>query len=133
MVTGPEHSGTGLVARIVRTAFPDALHRAMPHVSDHEIWWTQCEYPEARFVIVHRDREYRNLSTVGRGFTMEQAVCRYELAMGMLARFRPALWVNLEALVLSPETQVGLISDWLGAPLSIPESIYDPDAPFRKR
>lgn len=131
IVTGVEHSGTGLVARIVRTGVPDALHHAQPHiVDDAPWWWTGSDFPEARFVVVMRDRIYRNRSSVGRGQSPQQARNIYDKALPVLSRLKPAYWLSYEALVIDPTTQMENLGRWLGISLSLPVEVYDANRPW---
>jgi len=53
LVTGPEQSGTGVVATVLREAGADVLHRAVPHV--HDWWaWEIGEQEISRAVVVVR-------------------------------------------------------------------------------
>lgn len=136
VVTGVEHSGTGLVASIVRSAVPDAIHWAMPHVTSQgeELWWTPAALLDrpARYIVVTRDPTPRDLSTVARGQSPEAAVARRERAERVLASLEPAYWLPVEAVVLNLACATRNLSRWLDAEVSAEGiEVYDLNARWR--
>lgn len=131
IATGPEHSGTGLLASILRTSGLYVLHRAMPHVGPDgsEEWWQKWQYPVHYFVVIVRRADVRNLSTVARGQSPDDAEYRYQRAIQHLSLLRPATWVSYEALVANPEPQIANLGQALSLRLSMPpDPIYDGNA-----
>ena len=127
--TGIEHSGTGLLTRIVRTGIPHAMHRAMPHVDRHgrEHWWQPGIFEPARFIIIERDADVWLRSTLRRGGTRGAALARHGMARAALAGIE-GYRLTYEALVADPERTVGALGEWLGVTLRVPEPVYDGNA-----
>lgn len=136
VATGPEHSGTGLLADILEEWGIDVIHRAMPHVDDHgcESWWHPDHYPDHRFVVIRRGLIYYGPAARSRGRTREEGVERALRANEYLRRL-PAERVTdilYDALVKHPEAELLTLADALGVeywPYS--KTIYDANAKYR--
>jgi hypothetical protein len=133
VVTGPEHSGTGLVADIVRNLGVKCKHKAMPHV-DHdgcEIWWYPEHYPADLYIVVYRNQElYEDLANA-RGRT--DGNYRARRAKDYLRDFPEDLTYGVQyaTLVKYPEETIRDIAEFLGVDyVPYPKEIYDADSKY---
>jgi hypothetical protein len=130
VATGVEHSGTGLLARILATSGLPVIHRAMPHVFEgREVWWDADVFRPCRFVIIERAADPWFASTVARGLSSTEAYGRWSKARRLLPR--PDAWMNYEELVAYPDRAVSNLAILLGVALTIPEPIYDGNAKWK--
>jgi hypothetical protein len=136
VATGPEHSGTGLIADIMTEWGVDVLHRAMPHVDEHgcEEWWRVAHYPADLYVHIHRDMDiyyHARKTRNGRADGVERA----RAAMELLDHELPIdnthfIWYTW--LVHEPERVLRELAGRIGVdykPYS--KEIYDGDAKYK--
>jgi hypothetical protein len=119
LVTGPEHSGTGLLKDIVKHLSGDkheVFHRAMPHVDEHgcEIWWYPVHLEYDKILVIRKLRmdAYR-LSAEKRGKSDgEERAMRAEKYLGWPEGYN--LWY--ETLIDYPEFVIKRIAEYLEVP-----------------
>jgi hypothetical protein len=102
LVTGPENSGTGAVAELLRQAGADVVHRAIPHVLD---WNAAEEFKDEvdRTVVVIRGLYAHVRSLEEHSGALRQHGCgpvRHRgWALDTLWQFPSSVWVTYESLV----------------------------------
>ena len=124
VVTGPEGSGTTILAHICAAAFPvEVRHRSMPHAED---WWTperdpdtgEAYPPDTRWLIIQRRPDVTTLAILGRkpplATDIHNARYRWRRAMVALAALPDAYWLTYEALIVDPARQIANVGTWLG-------------------
>lgn len=128
VVTGPESSGTRLLAGIVRDVLGvEAWHHSMPHGDagpNGDGWWLPEEFPDARFVIIVRRPDVTGPSAVFHSHvpTLAQHREEWQRAISVLASIPDAYWMSYEALVANPVVQISSLAHWLGTTLD-PEKL----------
>lgn len=125
LCTGPESSGTRLLARIVATG-AGAVHRSLPHGG----WWWVGEFTEFdRAVAIVRDEAATVASAVAAGHarSREEAARNRGRALRELTGLDP-IWVSYEELVRNPEDIVRRLGVQLGVTLRVCEPIRDENA-----
>jgi hypothetical protein len=109
LVTGPEQSGTGVVAQVLAEAGAEVVHRAIPHVHDWFAWETDT-YDRAVVVIrgalahvrstLERSGELRRSSRSA----LQHRLRAIEVA-GQLPHSLEPIWVTYESLSEPAELQ----------------------------
>lgn len=123
VVTGPESSGTRLMARILETTEADVLHRTMPYKWDPH-WPTEDDFggfqPDVLLVML-RDEEITARSQLRRGHvpSLRHAFENVDAGLRRLARWAAVhgvmcLFVSYEKLVADPRSALTFLSSRLG-------------------
>lgn len=135
LVTGPEGSGTHMLAAIVRGYLGiEPIDRSLPYAGT---WWanpvpagldrprtyfdpaTGEPFPsDTRTVVIVRRPDVTQLALLGRkpplAADIVQARSQWERALAALAAMPGACWLTYEAVVTAPRTQADNLAAWLG-------------------
>ena len=124
LVTGPEGSGTHMLASLIAALGIEVVNRSLPYAG---VWWRYPTDPEGgvlpeRSVIITRRPDVRNLALLGRKpplvATITEARAAHDRALRALARIPDAYWLCYEAVCAEPLVQMANVADWLGVPVA---------------
>lgn len=143
IATGPESSGTKLMARLLdHSPHLTALHRSMPHGGLAERHWpTDQDFDEFKpdaVVAMRRDKKITAISQVRTGHVVnvEEAYRNIQMANQLLHAWLartsvPAFQVSYGGLVRNPDRTVGSIFARLRLPYpGLAEPVTDEDAKY---
>lgn len=131
LVTGPEASGTRLLARLLSTG-AEVTHRSMPHGGD---WWNYEDIYD-HVVVILRDEHVTALSAVKAGHvsSYDQGRTHRELAEAKLlkdiSRYKIPIVVRYEELIENPQDILDGLGEAIGTVFSLSEDIYNGNAPY---
>ena len=131
LCTGPESSGTRLLARIVATGTGiEAIHRSIPHGIDWDPFAPHAVGEIDRAILIVRSWTATAKSQSERGLVPNEAVGVEHLQIAIPIFFRdlgshPWWMVTYQNLIDYPTVVLAELNAFLGAELSLPEDLYD--------
>lgn len=128
LVTGPEASGTRLLARLVTNLDVNVVHKSIPHGPDWpDVNALDCSH--AVFIVRDWHATLQSQEAIGHlkywpGYDPEERLRRSIISMFRF--WGPWTYVTYEGLVARPVATMLWIADWLGVPRQpLSEDIFD--------